>query len=49
MSVDDVSIVYVERTPEASRCIPLRMDSDGDFIDQWPGGFFEDAYQEIFK
>jgi AAA ATPase-like protein/uncharacterized protein DUF3696 len=49
LSVDDVSIVYVERTPEASRCIPLRMDTDGDFIDQWPGGFFEDAYQEIFK
>jgi predicted ATPase len=46
---EDVSVVYVDRTADASRCIPLRIDDDGDFIDQWPGGFFEDAYQEIFK
>lgn len=46
---EDVSIVYVDRTQDASRCIPLRLDKDGDFIDQWPGGFFEEAYQEIFK
>jgi hypothetical protein len=46
---EDISVVYVDHTPEASKCIPLRIDADGDFIDQWPGGFFEDAYQEIFK
>jgi len=44
-----VSVVYVDHTADASKCIPLRLDDDGDFIDQWPGGFFEDAYQEIFK
>ena len=46
---EDVSVVYVERTTEASKCIPLRLDSEGNFLDPWPGGFFEDAYQEIFK
>jgi hypothetical protein len=45
----DVSVVYVDRTSEASKCIPLRIDDDGDFVDQWPGGFFEETYQEIFK
>jgi len=45
----DVSIVYVDRGSEGSKCIPLRIDDEGDFIDQWPGGFFEETYQEIFK
>lgn len=46
---EDVSVIYVDHTAETSKCIPLRIDEEGDFIDQWPGGFFEDAYQEIFK
>jgi hypothetical protein len=26
----------------------LRLDDHGDFIDEWPGGFFEESYREIF-
>jgi len=44
-----VSVVYVDpRGSEGSTVIPLRLDDHGDFIDEWPGGFFEESYREIF-
>ena len=46
---EEVSVIYVDRTPEGSRCIPLRLDSKGEFLDRWPGGFFEESYHEIFS
>lgn len=48
ISPDDVSIVYVQPSGEGgSVVLPLRLDSDGSFMDEWPGGFFEDAYNEM--
>lgn len=48
ISPDDVSIVYVEPSGEGgSVVLPLRLDSDGAFMDEWPSGFFEDAYNEM--
>jgi hypothetical protein len=26
----------------------LRLDENGDFIDAWPDGFFEESYNEVF-
>ena len=26
----------------------LRLDSDGDFLDQWPDGFFDERLDELF-
>lgn len=48
LKAEQISVVYVDRTPDGSRCIPLRLDSRGNFIDRWPGGFFEESYNEIF-
>lgn len=31
-----------------SRVRRLRLDAGGDFIDEWPDGFFEEAYREMF-
>ena len=31
-----------------SRVRRLRIDAGGDFIDEWPDGFFEEAYREMF-
>jgi AAA domain, putative AbiEii toxin, Type IV TA system/AAA domain/Protein of unknown function (DUF3696) len=45
----DLSIVYVERGDGGSQCLELRIDKDGDFIDEWPDGFFEEGYREIFS
>jgi hypothetical protein len=44
----DVSVVYADRTGSGTRLLPLRLDESGSFIDEWPGGFFEEGFQEIF-
>jgi hypothetical protein len=44
-----VSVLYVEPVAEGrSRVYQLRLDESGDFIDEWPDGFFEERYKEIF-
>ena len=43
----DVSVLYVSRGPEGSRVERLRLDDDGDFIDDWPGGFFPERLREL--
>jgi AAA ATPase domain/Protein of unknown function (DUF3696) len=45
---DDVSVIYVDRGAEGSKCLHLRLDEEGDFIDEWPDGFFEEDFNEIF-
>lgn len=45
---EDVAVYYVDRSPEGSKCLHLRLDQEGDFIDEWPSGFFEEGYEEIF-
>ncbi|MYF55891.1 AAA family ATPase [Candidatus Poribacteria bacterium] len=36
---EDVSVIYVSRGPEGAKAERLRLDEDGDFIDEWPNGF----------
>lgn len=43
----DLSIIYVSRGPEGSRAQRLRLDSNGDFADDWPGGFFPERLREL--
>ena len=44
----DLSINYVESKNGRSVIKNLRVDTDGEFIDHWPNGFFEERYDEIF-
>lgn len=47
ISPDEVSIVYVGASEGAGSWIqPIRMDEQGQLIDQWPGGFFTERAQE---
>ncbi len=45
---DDVEVIFVEPMSHGSRFIKLRIDEEGDFIDEWPGGFFEESFHEKF-
>jgi len=45
---EDVGVVFVEPLARGSRFIELGIDEDGDFIDEWPGGFFEESFHEKF-
>lgn len=43
----DVSILYVSRGDNGSNVTRLRLDDEGDFIDDWPGGFFPERLREL--
>lgn len=45
---DDVSVVYVQKTQSGSIATELRLDEQGEFIDRWPQGFFEEDFAERF-
>lgn len=47
ISPDDVAIIYVDPVGESSVIKVLEIDEDGDWIDEWPAGFFEDGYTEM--
>ena len=48
----DVSIIYVDPQDDeykGSEIKILRLDEDGEFIDEWPRGFFEEGYNEMMS
>lgn len=48
LSVNDLSVIYVESVDAGVRFRPLRVDGGGEFIDRWPKGFFEERAEELF-
>lgn len=47
LSPDDISIVYVSRGPNGAVVQPLKLDEEGDFTDDFPGGFFPERLREL--
>jgi predicted ATPase len=48
LSADRVKVIYVDQVEGGtSRCSLLRLDKHGDFLDEWPHGFFEERLDEI--
>jgi len=45
---DDVSILFVLPTEHGAEIRQLRIDKQGRLIDAWPGGFFEESFNELF-
>jgi predicted ATPase len=49
ISPKHVSVLYVSSPGESgARVEELKLDEMGDFIDEWPEGFFEESFNEIF-
>ncbi len=49
LNPDDLCVLYVDQDDEgAARVQRLRVDEDGDFIDEWPDGFFDERMEELF-
>ncbi|SDZ59588.1 DUF3696 domain-containing protein [Pseudomonas sp. NFIX28] len=44
----DVSVIYVQPTKSGAQIIEIPMDDDGDFLVEWPEGFFEERFKETF-
>ena len=48
LSNESVGVVYVQPSDDGARFTALRISSNGDFIDRWPRGFFEERVTEVF-
>lgn len=46
-SPDDINVVYVSCIDGETRLTPLGIGDDGEFIDRWPEGFFEERLEEL--
>ena len=48
LSPSEVSVIYVDpREATGSEMMVLGLDEHGEFIDDWPSGFFEESYNEV--
>lgn len=45
---DEIAVYYVERTREGVNIKRLRIDETGEFLDNWPKGFFDERAEELF-
>ncbi len=46
---EHVTVLYVDPGRNGSEVKPLRLNERGDFLDEWPRGFFEEAFNEVFS
>lgn len=48
---DELAVIHVERSEDATVVTLLDVDREGEFIKQWPGkdGFFEERARELFE
>ena len=50
ISASEVSILYVNpKGTDGSEISELRLTENGEFIDEWPDGFFEESYLEVLE
>jgi predicted ATPase len=45
---EDVAVIYVQPGEDGAQVQNLRINEHGEFIDEWPQGFFEERIREIF-
>jgi hypothetical protein len=45
----DVSVIYIQPTPEGSIPLVMDIDEEGDLLSAWPNGFFEEGFHERFS
>ena len=48
LTPEDLSIIYVESGDDGVRFRSLHVDREGEFLDRWPRGFFEERAGELF-
>jgi hypothetical protein len=44
---DQLAVYYVEQGERGVSAFPIRISEDGEFIDSWPKGFFEEREEEL--
>ena len=46
---EDISILFVQPKGASSAIRILELDDEGQLLDPWPGGFFEEGFRERFS
>lgn len=44
----ELAIYFIEQRETGISCTRIRVDEDGDFIDHWPRGFFNERVKELY-
>jgi hypothetical protein len=47
LAASDISVLFVSRGPNGATVKQLRLDDEGDFMDDFPGGFFPERLREL--
>lgn len=45
---EEIAIYFIDRNADSAHAKRLRIDKSGEFIDSWPGGFFNERAEELF-
>jgi predicted ATPase len=45
---EDLSVYYIQSEGSQTKMAKLRVSEDGDFLDRWPNGFFDERAEELF-
>ena len=48
LTPSELSIYFIEQGMSGISCLSIRVDEDGDFIDRWPKGFFNERVKELY-
>lgn len=49
LSPENVAVLYVDQDPTGrAEVLRIRLSEEGEFLDEWPAGFFEERLDEIF-
>jgi AAA15 family ATPase/GTPase len=48
LNLDELAVYYIDRKDNKTRITHLRIDKEGEFVDRWPKGFFEERAEELF-
>ena len=49
LSPKDVIVLYVDQSADGTGIVKeLRLSEEGEFLDSWPGGFFDEQFTELF-
>ena len=46
---EDVRIYYIQPNSLGHQVVPIPLNEKGEFLAEWPKGFFEENYQESLK
>lgn len=49
ISPDDITVLYVNPTQRGSIVSVIEVDEQGNYLDEWPDGFFEEGYIETMQ